>query len=67
MTNASLLNVEEAAQLLGLKVSTIRAWILHRRIPHVKLGLRAVRLRREDVQDLITAGTVPARPQGANR
>lgn len=39
MTETSeLLTVSEAAHLLRLKVSTIRAWVLHRRVPFVKLG-----------------------------
>ena len=64
MTNAALLNVKETAQLLGLEVSTIRAWILHRRISYIKLG-RAVRIRLSDLQALIQAGTVPARAESA--
>ncbi len=37
-----LLNVEEAAQYLGLSVDTLHKWVQLRAIPHVKAG-RALR------------------------
>ena len=37
-----LLNVEEAAQYLGLSVDTLHKWVQVRAIPHVKAG-RALR------------------------
>lgn len=55
-----MLNVEEAAQELGLKPSTIRAWILRRRITYVKLN-RAVRIPRVEVERIIREATIPAR------
>jgi excisionase family DNA binding protein len=60
MTETGLLTVVESASLLRLKPSTIRAWILHRKIAHVKLGGR-VFLRRSDCEGLIAASVVPAR------
>ena len=56
-----LLTLSETAALLRLKVTTIRAWLLQRRVPFVKLGGR-VFLRRTDVQALIDASVVPANP-----
>jgi excisionase family DNA binding protein len=58
--NESLLTVCEAAGILRLKPSTVRAWILHRKIAHVKLGSR-VFIRRSDCEALIAASLVPAR------
>jgi excisionase family DNA binding protein len=55
-----LLTIAEAASLLRLKPSTIRAWVLKRRIPHVKLGSR-VFIRRSDCEALIAASLVLAR------
>jgi len=55
-----LLTVVEAADRLRLKPTTIRAWILHRKIAHVKLGGR-VFVRRADCEALIAASLVPAR------
>jgi excisionase family DNA binding protein len=48
----ALLKTKEAAQLLNLSENTIRQWIWQRRLPVVRIG-RAVRLRREDLEQLI--------------
>lgn len=47
-----LLTAKEAAEFLCLSENTIRQWIWQRRLPVVRLG-RAVRLRREDLEQLI--------------
>src|SRR5262249_9261746 len=57
---SQLLTVPECAALMRLKPSTVRAWILHRKIAHVKLGSR-VFLRRSDCDALLAASLVPAR------
>jgi excisionase family DNA binding protein len=62
---ADLLTLAEAASLLRLKVSTMRAWVLRRRIPYVKVG-RLVRVRRSDVEALISKSLVPARSEDAH-
>ena len=59
LTEDRLLTLQEAACLLRLRVSTLRAWILHRKIAHVKLGSR-VFLRKCDCEELIAASLVPA-------
>lgn len=59
MKPVELLTIPEAAAVLRLKVSTIRAWVLHRRIPYVKIG-RLVRIRRSDAEAVVTAGLVSA-------
>jgi excisionase family DNA binding protein len=58
--DASLLTVAETAAVLRLSVSAIRAWILQRRIPFVKLHNKAIRFRRADIDPLIAASVVPA-------
>jgi excisionase family DNA binding protein len=55
--DATLLTVAETAAVLRLSVSAIRAWILQRRIPYIKLG-KAVRIRRADVDALIQRSVV---------
>ncbi len=60
-----LLTLPEAADLLRLKTSTLRAWVLSRKIPYVKVG-RLVRLRRADVESLISKSLVPARTEHAD-
>jgi excisionase family DNA binding protein len=61
MTASELLTLSEAASALRLKVSTLRAWVLRRKLPYLKIG-RLVRVRRTDLDALITASVVPARP-----
>jgi excisionase family DNA binding protein len=57
---SELLTVPEAAALLRLKPSTIRAWVCQRRIPFVKVG-RLVRIRRSDAEAYITSRIVEAK------
>jgi excisionase family DNA binding protein len=60
-----LLDVREAAALLGLKPATLYQWAYRRRIPVVKLfGPRgALRFRLRDVQQLIQDSLRPAIPR----
>jgi len=52
------MTVPETASYLRLKISTIRAWVLKRRIPYVKMGGRVL-IRRVDIQGLIEKSFVP--------
>jgi excisionase family DNA binding protein len=54
---SELLTVPEAAALLRLKPSTIRAWVCQKRIAYVKLG-RLVRIKRSDAEALIQASVI---------
>ena len=56
-----LLRVEEAAEYLNVKPSTVRAWLLRRKLPFVRVGNRAVRIPREALEALISENFVPAR------
>lgn len=55
-----LLDVREAAEMLGLKPSTLYQWAYERRIPVVKLFGRALRFRVSDLQKLVTGSVRPA-------
>jgi excisionase family DNA binding protein len=61
-TSDRLLDVREAAALLGVKPTTLYQWAYQRRIPVVKLlGPRgALRLRESDIQALIRNSWRPA-------
>jgi len=60
-----LLTVLQAAELLAVREATVRAWIWRKQIPYVKVGGRAVRIRRDVVEGLIERGTVePRSPPG---
>ncbi|HUY13670.1 MAG TPA: helix-turn-helix domain-containing protein [Terriglobia bacterium] len=56
--DSGLMTVPETASYLRLKISTIRAWVLKRRIPYVKMGGRVL-IRRVDIQGLIEKSFVP--------
>lgn len=58
-TDDRLLDVREAAAMLGLKPSTLYQWAYERRIPVVKLG-RALRFRVSVIQKLIRDSERPA-------
>lgn len=70
MADPGLLTIAEASAILRLQPSTMRAWVLRRKIPYVKVG-RLVRVRRADIERLIAISTVPAcegaRLNGARR
>ena len=61
MTNSSdeLLTLPEAAQLLRVKISTLRSWRHQRRLPFVKLGGKVL-LRKSDAASFVFASVVPA-------
>jgi excisionase family DNA binding protein len=56
-----LLTVMEFAAFLNVKVSTIRAWCLRRRISFCRVNGRAVRIPFSEAQRIVKAGMVPAR------
>jgi excisionase family DNA binding protein len=56
-----LLTVPEVAERLKLKESTIRAWLLRRRLSRVRVGARAVRIPATEIDRIIAEGSVPAR------
>ena len=57
------LTIREAARRLGLQESTLRKWILLRKIGVVRLG-RAVRLRSDEVEALIKQNYTAAMVKG---
>jgi len=52
MSNERLLTIREASEQLGLRESTLRKWVLQRRITYCKLG-RSVRFPVGVVEKLI--------------
>lgn len=55
-----LLDVHEAAAMLGLKPCTLYQWAYERRIPVVKLFGRALRFKLSTIQKLIRDSERPA-------
>ncbi len=64
---ANLLTVAATAEALALKEPTIRMWIAKRRIGYVRVGRRAIRVPREEVERLLREGAVPAKERGDGR
>jgi excisionase family DNA binding protein len=60
-----LLRIEEAADRLGLKTSTVRKLIYRRQIPAVRPTKRAVRVREDVIDALVIHGYVATRSEGA--
>ena len=48
-----MLGYADAAQLLGVPVGTLYAWVSQKRIPHVRLGPRLVRFERSKLAQWI--------------
>ncbi len=63
MTVQRLLTIREASEQLGLRESTLRKWVLQKRISYCKLG-RSVRLPAEVVAKLIRESYREAIPAG---
>ena len=61
-----LLRVDEVAFLTGWKESTVRAKILKREMPFVKLG-KSVRIKESTIIQLIEDSTIPARTENGGR
>ena len=57
-----MLHIPEAARRLGLAESTLRRWVLLRKIPVVKLSPRAVRVPASAVEQILRQCAVPATP-----
>ena len=56
----NLLTVGETAVALGLKKSTIRAWLATRKLPRVNCG-RAVRVPAEAITAVLERNTIPSK------
>jgi excisionase family DNA binding protein len=56
--NSELLTLTEASAILRLRPSTLRSWVLKRRIQFVKLGGK-VFLRKADCDALILTSLIP--------
>lgn len=61
LTRDRLLTVRQAADLLGVQPRTLYKWAWQRRLAVVKIG-RLTRVRANDVQKMIDAGSALAVP-----
>jgi excisionase family DNA binding protein len=59
-----LLRVSQFAKDSNMRESTVRAWLLQRKLSFIRLGGRSIRIPKSELARLVDEGTVPAR---ANR
>ena len=57
---SDLLRVNQFADAGNVKESTVRRWLLEKRLAFVRFGRRAIRIPRSEVDRLIREGSVPA-------
>jgi len=60
--NTSLLNIEQAAKFLNVKISRLRTAILNKEIPFLKIG-RLVRFHKEDLEAWVEGLKKKMKPQ----
>ena len=58
---AELLRVREVAKRFGLKESTIYRWVFDKKIQIIKVGTRSVRISSDEVDRIISAGTIESK------
>ncbi len=56
-----LYNAAEATAYLGMAEQTVRQWASMGKLAKVKVGVKALRFRKEDLDRIIDEGWVPAR------
>ena len=64
MKDDRLLTIKEASEQLGLRESTLRKWVLQKRIGYHKLG-RSIRISAEAVSKMIRDSYREANPEGS--
>jgi len=53
-----LLNINELAEYLGIKISTVYSWVNQRKIPYIKVG-RLVKFDQVDIDKWLAEQKVP--------
>ncbi len=57
-----LLTYQEAAKLLGMKVSTLYSLVFHRKVPHIRLTGKMVRFSDQELSAWVQASRVEPAP-----
>lgn len=47
------ISIEEAADYLGVKTSTIRSWIKNKGMPHYRVGGKLLKFKRSEIDEWI--------------
>jgi excisionase family DNA binding protein len=59
-----ILTVEDLAQYLQITSLTVYRWVRVGKIPHIKLGGKAIRFRKVDIDEWLKSKTQPAKENG---
>ena len=59
-TFALMLKIPDAAERLGIQSSTVRNWVMKRKIGYVRVG-GAIRIPLTEVERILESGWVPAK------
>lgn len=62
----SLLNIKQAAQILGVAPVTIRLWISQKKIPYHKIG-KLIKFVPSEIQELVEKTKVEAEPENVDK
>lgn len=57
---ANLIDYATVERVFGIKRSSLRYWVSVKRVPHVRLGPRTVRFRRDELQRWLETHRVAA-------
>lgn len=53
--NDNYINIEEATEYLGVKTSTIRAWIKKKNMPSHRVGGKLLKFKRSEIDDWVNS------------
>lgn len=56
LTNENYISIEEAAEYLGVKPSTIRTWIKTKALPAHKIGGKLWKFKRSEIDEWVKRG-----------
>lgn len=55
--NDHYIGIEEVAEYLGVKASTIRTWIKTKEMPHYRIGGKLLKFKRAEIDEWVSAMT----------
>lgn len=53
--NDNYINIDEAAEYLGVKTSTIRSWIKKKNMPFHRVGGKLLKFKRSEIDDWVNS------------
>jgi excisionase family DNA binding protein len=53
--NDNYISIEEAANYLGVKTSTIRTWIKNKNMPHYRVGGKLLKFKKSEIDQWISS------------